>query len=154
MAHCNTLQHTATQWIALEHTATHKMTGKTSHCNTLQHTAYYNTLKRTKRRVGVTGTISHCYTLKRIYNTLQHASRQVPRSHMCNASLQHTGTYCSTCNTLQTYQNKLQYMQHTASKQTTSWSHRYNVSKVESIAIHRWRDYSLSQLLNQDNKRD
>ena len=91
--HCNTLQDTATHFdspndeseskvqcltaihsIALQHTATHKMTGTTSHCNTLQHTAYCNTLKHTKRRVGFTGTISHCYTLKRICNTLQHAA--------------------------------------------------------------------------------
>ena len=68
-AHCNTLQHTATHFIALQHMATH--------CNTLQHAATHLEVL-----MMIRGTHNLC-------NTLQHTATH------CN-TLQHTATHSNT----------------------------------------------------------
>ena len=85
LAHCNTLQHTATHCNALQHTATHcnALQRTATHCNTLQPTATHcNTLQHTA---------THC-------STLQHTAAH------CN-TLQHTATHCNTLQHTATHNN-------------------------------------------------
>ena len=78
--HCNTLQHTATPYNPLQHTATY--------CNTLQHTAtHYNTLQHSA---------TPC-------NTLQHTATH------CN-TLHHTASYCNTLEHTTTHHNTPQHI--------------------------------------------
>ena len=86
MAHCNTLQHTAT------------------HCNTLQHTAtHFNTLQHTTRCPGWTDSSLRPLFFVRalaVRNTLQHTAAhsntlQRTTTPHCN-TLQHTTSHCNT----------------------------------------------------------
>ena len=93
--HCNTLQHTAARYNALQRTATH--------CNTVQHaTTRCNTLQQAATHCSVCGeeeiwrpmdntplqhTATHCNTAH--CNTLHHISLRC-------ITLQHTTTHCNT----------------------------------------------------------
>ena len=63
---CNTLQHTATHYKTLQHTATR--------CNTLQHAAtHYNTLQHTATYCILHHTAPHCNILLRCHDGLRSA---------------------------------------------------------------------------------
>jgi len=118
--HCNnTLQHTATLYNRLQHTATCLRVGgsRHTHCNTLHHiqhalqqhiATHCNTLQHTA---------THCNTLQQsTHNTLQHTCAWVGHdTHtaiycntfniLCNNTLQHTVTHCNTIQHTRTHCN-------------------------------------------------
>jgi len=96
LAHCTTLQHTATHCNTLQHTSTH--------CNTLQHTTTHcNTLQRTA---------THCNTLQHTAthcNTLHISAMPRPLAPCASCTLQHPATHCNTLQHTATHRNTLHY---------------------------------------------
>jgi len=74
VTHCNTLQHAATHYSALQHTAGASPVIAT-HCNTLRHSAmHYNALQHMASPVTHGNTLQHTSTH---YNALQHTASPV-----------------------------------------------------------------------------
>jgi len=115
--HCNTLRHTATQYLGAFLSRAPPCNApqrSATHYNSLQHTAKHcNTLQRTA---------THCKTLQRTAthcNTLQHTTFQFTKWHSSHVrpslqrgnplTLQHTATHCNTLQHTATHCNTLHF---------------------------------------------